>query len=279
MTNAAPIKSVVLCADDYALNAPTSQGIVALCVLGRLSATSVMVHSPRWADEAAALREMRERVDVGLHLDWTSTFAQAAGFGHALGGVMGRSLWGGFRHAAVCDEVERQLDAFEAHWQAPPDHVDGHQHVQQFDGLRQAVCEVLLRRYGASSARPWLRVSQVAQSGFKARVISAMGASSLQAWTSAQDWPSVAPLLGVYGFGGSLTDYRRRMQGWLRDTPAGDKPAIIMCHPAVSALAEDIMGHARAREFAYFASDHFVQDLRDAGVRLVRGSEQAWSTE
>jgi len=140
MTADVTIKSVVLCADDYALNAPTSQGIVALCVLGRLSATSVMAHSPRWPEEAAALREMRDRMDVGLHLDWTSTFAQAAGYGQALGGVMGRSLWGGFSHRAVCDEVERQLDAFEAHWQAPPDHVDGHQHVQQFDGLRQALC-------------------------------------------------------------------------------------------------------------------------------------------
>ena len=279
MTADVTIKSVVLCADDYALNAPTSQGIVALCVLGRLSATSVMAHSPRWPEEAAALREMRDRMDVGLHLDWTSTFAQAAGYGQALGGVMGRSLWGGFSHRAVCDEVERQLDAFEAHWQAPPDHVDGHQHVQQFDGLRQALCEVLLRRYGASRQRPWLRVSQVAQRGFKARVISAMGASTLQSWAFEQDWPSVAPLLGVYGFGGNLTDYRRRMQAWLRDTPAGDKPAIIMCHPAVSALADDIMGHARAREFAYFASDHFVQDLRDAGVRLVRGSEQALPAE
>ena len=270
-----PIKSVVLCADDYALNAPTSQGIVALCVLGRLSATSVMVHSPRWPEEAAALREMRERLDVGLHLDWTSAFAQDAGFGHALGRVMGQSLWGGFRHSAVCDEVQRQLDAFEAHWKAPPDHVDGHQHVQQFDGLREGLCEVLVRRYGHASLRPWVRVSQVAQRGFKGRVISAMGATALQAWATAQDWPSLSPLLGVYGFGGSLTDYRRRMQTWLHDLPAGDQPALIMCHPAVSAQADDVMGHARAREFAYLASDHFVQDLRDAGVRLVRGRGQA----
>jgi predicted glycoside hydrolase/deacetylase ChbG (UPF0249 family) len=279
MTQLQALKSVVVCADDYALNAPTSQGIVALCVLGRLSATSVMVRSPRWSEEVAALREVRDRMDVGLHLDWTSAFARAAGFGHALGGVMGRSLWGGFRHSDVRDEIERQLDAFEAHWQAPPDHVDGHQHVQQFDGLRQALCEVLLHRYGGSSKRPWLRVSQVAQAGFKARVISRMGASTLQAWTESQDWPSVSPLLGVYGFGGSLTDYRRRMQVWLRDTPAGDKPAIIMCHPAVSALPDDIMGHARAREFAYLASHDFVHDLRDAGVGLVRASGQVLKSE
>ena len=78
------VKDVVLCADDYALNAPVSQGIVALAVLGRLSATSVMSLSPRWAEDVMALRDVRERMDVGLHLDWTSSFAVAAGHGDGL---------------------------------------------------------------------------------------------------------------------------------------------------------------------------------------------------
>lgn len=76
-----PIKEVVLCADDYAFNAPVSQGIVALAVLGRLSATSVMSLSPRWAEDVVALRDVRERLDVGVHLDWTSSFAFEAGHG------------------------------------------------------------------------------------------------------------------------------------------------------------------------------------------------------
>ncbi len=272
MTAVRPIKSVVLCADDYAVNAPTSQGIVALCVLGRLSATSVMVHSPRWPQDAPALRDMRERIDVGLHLDWTSAFAKDRGFGQGLGAVMGRSLLRSFDHHQVMDEVQRQLDAFEAQWQAPPSHVDGHQHVQQFAGVREALCEVLLRRYGSQRPRPWLRVSQVAQVGLKAHVISAMGAQALQGWAQQNDWPCVAPLLGAYGFEGSLNDYRQRMQAWLLDVPTQAPPALIMCHPAASAQADDEIGSARAIEFAYLASHEFVQDLRDAGVRLVRGS-------
>lgn len=266
MTSAAPIKSVVLCADDYALNAPTSQGIVALCVLGRLSATSVMVHSPRWADEAAALREMRDRVDVGLHLDWTSTFAQAAGFGHALGGVMGRSLWGGFRHAAVCDEVERQLDAFEAHWQAPPDHVDGHQHVQQFPGLRDLLLDVLTRRY---AHRPWLRVSQVGQPDFKAAIITRWGARAWQRRLQAAGWQGLAPLRGAYDFTGGHEAYAQRMRGWLAQ--ARRDGGLIMCHPAQGVDETDDIGEARAWEYAYLASDAFAHDLRAADLHLVRG--------
>jgi hypothetical protein len=117
-------------------------------------------------------------------------------------------------------------------------------------------------------------VSQVAQVGLKAQVITAMGSRALQRWAQQHDWPCVAPLLGTYDFDGSLNDYRQHMQRWLLDAPAGDQPALIMCHPAASAHAEDDIGPARAREFAYLASHDCVQDLRDAGVRLVRGSGQ-----
>ncbi|CAN1505342.1 HpnK, hopanoid biosynthesis associated protein HpnK [Burkholderiaceae bacterium] len=267
------VRDVVLCADDYAVNAPTSQGIVALVVLGRLSATSVMTCSPRWAEDAPALRDMRGRLDVGLHLDWTSSFAQSAGFGGALSTVMRRAALRRFDRQALRDEIERQLDAFEQHWHATPDHIDGHQHVHQFAGLRDALFEVLLRRYGTATTRPWLRISNVAQAGFKARVISTMGSETLQAWADDHHWPTVSPLSGAYAFDGSVADYAKSMQGWLADLPpASAKPAAIMCHPGASTQADDDIGPARAREFAYLASDDFVQDLRDAGVRLVRGS-------
>ena len=265
------IKDVVLCADDYALNAPVSQGIVALVVLGRLSATSVMSLSPRWAEDAVALRDVRERLDVGVHLDWTSRFAIDAGHGSGLGAVMARAALRLYKQKSIEDEIDRQLDAFEAHWQAVPDHIDGHQHVQQFAVFRHALAEVLMRRYGREAQRPWLRVSQVAQPGMKAQVISAMGAQGLQRWAQANQWPRVGPLLGAYGFDGSMDDYARHMQAWLANLPQ-DKPALIMCHPAVSAQADDDIGAARKREFAYLAGHDFVQHMFDASVRLVRGS-------
>jgi len=265
------IREVVLCADDYALNAPVSQGIVALVVLGRLSATSVMSLSPRWAEDAVALRDVRDRLDVGLHLDWTSSFAIEAGHGSGLSVVMARAVLRLYSQQRIEDEIERQLDAFEAHWQAVPDHIDGHQHVQQFAVFRHALANVLLRRYGQALQRPWLRVSQVAQPGLKAKVISAMGSQGLQQWAQTNQWPCVGPLLGAYGFDGSMDGYARHMQGWLVNLPH-DKPALIMCHPAVSAQADDEIGTARKREFAYLAGHDFVQHMFDAGVRLVRGS-------
>ncbi len=269
--NATALKHVVLCADDYALNAPVSQGIVALAVLGRLSATSVMSLSPRWGEDVAALREVRGLLDVGLHLDWTSSFAIDAGHGSGLGLLMARAALRLFSQQQIEDEMSRQLDAFEALWQAAPDHIDGHQHIHQFPVFRDALAKVLMQRYGASVGRPWVRVSHVAQPGLKARVISAMGAEGLQRWAQLQAWPTVGPLLGAYGFDGSLEDYAHHMQRWLASLPV-DQTALIMCHPAVSAQADDDIGPARKREFAYLASDEFAQHVSDAGACLVRGS-------
>ena len=274
-------KRVVLCADDYALNAPVSQGIVNLARAKRLSATSVMTLSPRWSQDAPALRELCGEIDVGLHLDWTSEFAQQAGHGNSLGVVMWQSLRGALQARAVREVIERQLDAFELHWQAPPDHVDGHQHVQQFSGVREVLCEVLQQRYGANAHRPWLRVSNVAQSDLKSHIITWMGASSLLQWAQQHAWPVASPLLGAYGFDGDAAGYAAHMQQWLKNLPEastnGPTP-IIMCHPAVHAQADDAIGAARAREYAYFHSPDFELHCQQLGVQLCRG-QQLMSTE
>ena len=146
-----PLKNLVLCADDFALSAPVSEAIAQLAEAQRISATSAMVLSPRWIEDAARLKEVRGQIDVGLHLDWTSDFAVRQGHGHSLGHIMLRSVWpaslGGLNADTVEAEIERQLDAFESVWQAPPDHIDGHQHVQQFGTIRRALLKVMTRRY------------------------------------------------------------------------------------------------------------------------------------
>jgi len=250
------IKEVVLCADDYALNAPVSQGIVALAVLGRLSATSVMSLSPRWAEDVVALRDVRERLDVGVHLDWTSGFALNAGYGRSGLEVRWRSALHIYKQKSIEIQIERQLDAFEDQWQAAPDHIDSHQHVHQLAVFRDALINVLMRRYGANAHRPWLRV---------------LGVTPLEKLAHRCAWPTVGPVFGTYGFNASMDDYARHMQGWLASAPTG-KTALIMCNPAVSAQADDPLGNTRKREFAYLAGHDFVQHLVDASARVVRGS-------
>ena len=264
------IRPVIFCADDFAINASVSLGISKLARMERLSATSAMVLSPRWASDAALLQDLRGKFDVGLHLDWTSDFALAAGHGMALGRAMRQALLGGFDPVRAAAEINRQLDLFEQHWQAPPDFVDGHQHVQQFAGIREALVAALVRRYGKRPDRPYLRISRAPRgmTDLKSRVIAAMGAKALETEAAAADVRSANGLLGVYDFGGGPQRYADLMTHWLARAPSG---AILMCHPAQAAEPDDAIGIARAQEFSYLASPDFARALLLAGVQVATG--------
>ena len=262
-------KRIVLCADDFAVHEAASRGIAQLASLGRLSATSVMVLSPRWSQDVALLHELRGRIDVGLHLDWTSDFALSAGHGGSLNAAMLKALLGGFDVAAARRVIDRQLDAFELFWKAPPDYVDGHQHVQQFDGIRQALVQAMSARYG--DAQPYLRISQAVPShaGLKGRIISSMGASALRELAVSANIPCAATLSGIYDFTGGGTRYAQLMNDWLALATEGD---IVMCHPAIRCEPGDGIGAARQWEFDYLASPEFAEALRRMQVQLVRGA-------
>lgn len=262
-------KPVIVCADDFAFSEGVSRAIVQLATQGRLTATSVMVLAPRWAGDAALLRDLRGRIDVGLHLDWTSPFAVEAGHGMSLGQAMARSLAGGFDPARTTAVIERQLDAFEAQWRAAPDHVDGHQHVHQFTGVRGPLLDVLDRRYGAG-AGPWVRVSRPLGSGagIKGWVVGAMGAGPLRRELQQRRRAGSPALVGMYDFDGTAAEYQERVDGWLRDAPAG---AVLMCHPGAQADPADAIGAARLREFDCWRGDAVSALLARANAVLARG--------
>ena len=265
-------QGVIVCADDFAVNASASQAIAKLAGMRRISATSAMVLSPRWAQDVAWLHELPNQIDVGLHLDWTSDFALAAGHGMSLGAAMRRALLGGFDQAQAVAVIEHQLDLFEAHWHRPPDYVDGHQHVQQFAGIRQALVAVLVRRYGAQAVKPYLRISRapVGMADVKSRVIGWMGASALEKIAGDACLTATTALFGIYNFDGGPGHYAELMAHWLSCVQSG---AILMCHPAQAAETGDDIGVARVQEYAYLGSDEFLQALVHARVSVVRGSQ------
>ena len=275
-----PMRNIVLCADDFALSAPVSEAIVQLAQAQRISATSAMVLSPRWPQDAARLKDFRGQIDVGLHLDWTSEFAVRQGHGHSLGHTMLRSVWpaslGGLNADTVEAEIERQLDAFESVWQAPPDHIDGHQHVQQFGTIRRALLKVMARRY--AGRQPYLRVSRppAGQADFKGRVMAAWGSQALTRDAALQCVPCAPALSGIYDLFDEHVDYAGLMEAWLAQVP---EATLLMCHPGLPELkdaqsAEHSGDHAYARvaEWQHLSSDLFVQQLQQNQVHLVRGA-------
>ena len=267
------MKALILCADDFAAHEAASQGIAQLAAMGRISATSAMVLSPRWAQDVMLLEPVRDRIDVGLHLDWTSEFAVAQGHGLSLGRAMLKAALGGFDRRAARTVIDHQLDLFEAHWQAPPDYVDGHQHVQQFAGIREALVQAMSDRYAGQSGRmPYLRLSRapVGLADMKARVIAVMGADALERIASHAGFTGARALFGIYDFMGDQAAYGRAMARWLVQAPTG---SIIMCHPAQAAEAGDEIGPARVWEHAYLSGADFPVAVAAAGVQLARGQD------
>lgn len=261
-------RRLIVCADDFAQSAAVSNAILALARQGRLTATSAMVLSPRWPQDAEALRPLGARVDVGLHLDWTSAFAHACGHGSSLGRVMWRSATAGWHAQRLQDAIEHQLDAFERHWHQAPDHVDGHQHVHQMNGIRQALLTVLQRRYPVE--RPWLRVSHTptALTSAKAKVVDTWGGRALARALTSTGWPHAPCLVGMYGFSPVPQAYGQAMPHWLAHAP---DTSVLMCHPALAPDPSDPIGAARLHEHAYLASNRFAHDLSTAKVDLARG--------
>ena len=153
---------IILCADDYALTEGISRAIGELAAAQRLSATSVLVTSAHWPATAPRLCVHRGHLSVGLHLDLTlgtplgpmPRLAPAGAF-RGLRGLLAQALLGLLDIEEIRAEIGRQLDRFELGMSAPPDHIDGHQHVHVLSGVRQALLETVQQRY--SSQPPLIR--------------------------------------------------------------------------------------------------------------------------
>ena len=146
-------KSITLCADDYALSHGVSAGILEALRAGRLSAVSVLTNGPRWPALGRDLARGEFDADIGLHFNLTlgaplgtmPKFAPKGAF-PSVSEVIRLSARGKLPMDEIRDEIDRQLDRFQAVMMRPPDFVDGHQHVQALPAIRGALLDALEQR-------------------------------------------------------------------------------------------------------------------------------------
>jgi predicted glycoside hydrolase/deacetylase ChbG (UPF0249 family) len=257
-------RAIVVCLDDYGLHAGVNAAALALARQGRLSAIGCMAGAPQWREGAAALRALDPaRVDIGLHLDLTE-HALLPGMRRPVSQWLVRAYAGAADRALLRREIDAQLDAFASALGRPPAYVDGHQHVHQLPGVREALLAALRDR----GWTPWLRdTRRPAGRGLgKAWVIESLGSAALRRQARREGLRQNGHLLGVYGFDGDAARYLALLRGWLQQAREGD---VLMCHPALDAPFDDVIGAARVREYAVFAGPQFAQVLADAQVRIA----------
>jgi predicted glycoside hydrolase/deacetylase ChbG (UPF0249 family) len=150
MNDAAPLRHIFLCADDYGISPGVNRGIRELIERGRLNATSVMVVGPAVGrDEVAALQAAianGARCAIGLHVTLSAPFRPLTMHFRPLDGGMFLSfpkllragLFGLLDVEIIQAELMVQLAAFREKFGHNPDFVDGHQHVQFYPQVRDA---------------------------------------------------------------------------------------------------------------------------------------------
>ncbi len=129
---------LIVNADDWGMDAATTDAIAACFDHGRITSASAMVYME---DSDRAARLARERsLPVGLHLNLARPFTDAAAPApvrerqRRLARYLGRARWrrwvpSPLLRAEVARCVEDQRERFAALYGAPPTHLDGEQHM------------------------------------------------------------------------------------------------------------------------------------------------------
>jgi chitin disaccharide deacetylase len=266
------VTAVIINADDYAMDDGVDTAVLAFARQGVVTATSAMVLSPIWPEAGRRLADVE--VSRGLHLDLTSPFAEADDQTPAM--PLPRIMSAAFRRrldrAAIRRAIGRQLARFEAVMQAPPDFVDGHQHVHHLPGIRDELVAALAERYGRAASAVALRLCVARRwRGLKAAIIAASGAGRLARLAANGAHPTNSDFAGVYGFS-PRADLAGLWRGWLTSL-TGERP-LVMCHVAVESAAaagSDGIRAARLNEGTWLASPAF----RDLCAELGR-ERAAW---
>ncbi len=270
-----------LCADDYGISASVSAAIRDLVVRGRINATSVMVAAPSFhRAEALALQALNagaRRVAIGLHVTLTAPFRPlSAGFRPLrdgaflpLGSLLIRAGLRSLAPDALEAEIARQVRAFVEHFGRPPDFIDGHQHVQLFPQVREALLTVAKRDAPDAWVRQCGRTHPLLRSlgDRKGLLLDALsqGFRSRAAAAGVRTNPAFA---GTYAFR-DQADFAATFPQFLVGLPDG---SVVMCHPGFvdpELQKLDPLTTLREREYAYFVEDSFPGLLARHGVALA----------
>ena len=280
MNDAAPLRRIWLCADDYGLSPGVNRAIRDLIERGRLNATSVMVVGPAIGrDEVSALQTAAAgspRCSIGLHITLTAPFRPLTMHFQPLNGgmflpfpkVLRAGLLRRLDPEIIHAELMVQLAAFNELFGRAPDFVDGHQHAQLFPQVRDA----FLTAVKAGAPNAWVR-----QGGRNQPLAKRLGtpkalfldilSAQFRRRASRANIAFNPGFAGAYDFS-QQPDFSALMPQFLDGLPDG---GLIMCHPGFvdeTLVSLDPLTVQREREHAFLGGEHFPHLLAANKVTL-----------
>jgi len=259
---------VILCADDFGISGGVNKAILDLAAKKRISAVSCMSLGVAWEEGARALKALHGNVSVGLHLTLTylPPLVKELGERHPSEQKLLLQSWGrGLDKTLVEKEIRAQFKKFQDVFQAPPDFIDGHQHVHVLPVIR----DILLRVKQEYAPEAWMRnvvdVTALADN-HKYGILAVMGWRWL-GLLKKNKIPHNKRLRGTYNYQ-TPADYAALMKRWC----SLKEPVLIYCHPGFpdGDLAKfDSVLTPRQREYDFLNGDVFGgwlgQKIRLAG--------------
>lgn len=280
MNDAAPLRRIWLCADDYGLSPGVNRAIRDLIERGRLNATSVMVVGPAIGrDEVSALQTAAAgspRCSIGLHVTLTAPFRPLTMHFQPLNGgmflpfpkVLRAGLLRRLDPEIIHAELMVQLAAFNELFGRAPDFVDGHQHAQLFPQVRDA----FLTAVKAAAPSAWVR-----QGGRNQPLAKRLGtpkalfldilSAQFRRRASRANIAFNPGFAGAYDFS-QQPDFSALMPQFLDGLPEG---GLIMCHPGFvdeTLVSLDPLTVQREREHTFLGGEHFPHLLAANKVTL-----------
>lgn len=280
---------MIVCADDFGISPAVSDSIVELIERKRISATSCMVIWPEVGPSMQKLRSIKTPCECGLHLVLTgakpltrlkpeSGLVDFEGNFLPFGKLLKRAYRGMIQRGAVVTEVRAQVQRFVELMGKEPDHIDGHQHVQQLPIVREAIAETVLARtwkkkvYVRVAGLPlaWCcRAAMFHSIGFVVRnlliAFPGIGARKLMA---SSDIPHNRFLLGYYDYEGG----ERFEEIFCRYVILQPRERDVMfCHPGnIDDVLKkrDNVTDSRKDVFEFLCSSRYKELMDRAGIGL-----------
>ncbi|MPZ59118.1 MAG: ChbG/HpnK family deacetylase [Rhizobiales bacterium] len=272
-------RKIWLCADDYGLAPGVNAAIRDLIVRERINATSVMVVAPSFGrSEALALNILNSGttgVAIGLHLTLTAPFRPMTerfrplrrGRFLPVGSALVAGMLRRYRHEPLMVEIAAQVAAFITAFDHPPDFIDGHQHVQVFPQVRDAVINVVKAVVPDAWVRQCGRVPEArGRDDRKGALLDRLSRRFVRR-TEAAGVRTNPAFAGTYDFSAGL-DFAALFPHFIEGMP---EQGLVMCHPGypdAELAGLDSLTFQRQREFDFFAGPAFPNVLAAHGVTL-----------
>ncbi len=236
------MRRITLCADDFGQSSQISEGILRLARAKRISAISSFTLLALWKDYTQELKALHSDVDLGIHLTYPLT----------LSGIL------------------QQIDTFVTHMGFLPDFLDGHRHVHAYGKTPHLLLKAITARW-QNQPKPYVRAPDRLGS-FSDGLIKGLILKTLCFGFSNKlrqaDIPFPPWFGGLYNLH-SNQPYRPLFLNWISHCP---DQSLIMCHPGLNLYDDpsDPIHNRRALEYAYLASDQFLEDCKRYEITISR---------